>query len=171
MLIDAGPRDQRAVQGLKDYGLIYRGEALPEDLMIAGEVRVTHSVQSDCPDTDFVARRTSATRNRWFARLTAGGKGIRTFRSRQVSHGFEPAFDRNAQPASARCRNRRKIARRLRPSLRFGAETDSGLGRKRIRAIRPLLPIDLSVRLVGRPASWEFGRIQRAVGFTAPRHD
>src|SRR5215470_2666541 len=76
MLIDAGPRDQRAVQGLKDYGLIYRGEALPEDLMIAGEVRVTLSVQSDCPDTDFVARRTSATRNRWFARLTAGG--IRT---------------------------------------------------------------------------------------------
>ena len=56
MLIDAGPRDQRAVQGLKDYGLIYRGEALPEDLMIAGEVRVTLSVQSDCPDTDFVAK-------------------------------------------------------------------------------------------------------------------
>ena len=76
MLIDAGPRDRRAVQGLKDYGLIYRGEALPEDLMIAGEVRVILSVQSDCPDTDFVARRTSATRNRWFARLTAEGKGF-----------------------------------------------------------------------------------------------
>ena len=27
MLIDAGPRDQRPVQALPDYGLIYRGEA------------------------------------------------------------------------------------------------------------------------------------------------
>ncbi|MBV8506260.1 MAG: CocE/NonD family hydrolase [Alphaproteobacteria bacterium] len=56
MLIDAGPRDQRAVQALPDYGLIYTGEALPEDLTIGGEVRVTLCVQSDCPDTDFVAK-------------------------------------------------------------------------------------------------------------------
>jgi putative CocE/NonD family hydrolase len=56
MLIDAGPRDQRAVQALTDYGLIYCGEALGEDLIIAGEVRVTLSVQSNCPDTDFVAK-------------------------------------------------------------------------------------------------------------------
>jgi putative CocE/NonD family hydrolase len=56
MLIDAGPRDQRPVQALPDYGLIYRGGALAEDLTIAGEVRVTLSVQSDCPDTDFVAK-------------------------------------------------------------------------------------------------------------------
>jgi uncharacterized protein len=56
MLIDAGPRDQRPVQGLPDYGLIYRGAALSEDLTIAGEVSVTLSVQSDCPDTDFVAK-------------------------------------------------------------------------------------------------------------------
>jgi uncharacterized protein len=56
MLIDAGPRDQRPVQGLPDYGLIYRGEALPEDLTIAGAVRVTLHVQSSCPDTDFVAK-------------------------------------------------------------------------------------------------------------------
>lgn len=56
MLIDAGLRDQRAVQPLPDYGLIYRAEILPEDLTIAGEVRVTLSVQSDCPDTDFVAK-------------------------------------------------------------------------------------------------------------------
>jgi hypothetical protein len=56
MLIDAGPRDQRAVQRLPVYGLIYRGETLPEDLTIAGDVRVTLSVQSDCPDTDFVAK-------------------------------------------------------------------------------------------------------------------
>src|SRR4029077_12194541 len=34
----------------------YRSEVLVEDLTIAGEVRVTLFVQSDCPDTDFVAK-------------------------------------------------------------------------------------------------------------------
>lgn len=56
MLIDAGPRDQRPAQALPDYGLIYRGEVLNADLTIAGQVRVTLHVQSDCPDTDFVAK-------------------------------------------------------------------------------------------------------------------
>jgi putative CocE/NonD family hydrolase len=56
MLIDAGPRDQRPAQALPDYGLIYRGEELKKDLTIAGTVRVTLCVQSDCPDTDFVAK-------------------------------------------------------------------------------------------------------------------
>src|SRR6185436_16239258 len=56
MLIDAGPRDQRPAQTLPDYGLIYRSEPLAEDLTIAGEVRVSLCVQSDCPDTDFVAK-------------------------------------------------------------------------------------------------------------------
>jgi len=56
MLIDAGPRDQRPAQALPDYGLIYRGEVLNADLVIAGQVRVTLHVQSDCPDTDFVAK-------------------------------------------------------------------------------------------------------------------
>jgi uncharacterized protein len=56
MLIDAGPRDQCAAQALPDYGVIYCSETLREDLTIAGEVRVTLSVQSDCPDTDFVAK-------------------------------------------------------------------------------------------------------------------
>ena len=56
MLIDAGPRDQRPVRALPDYGLTYCGETLAEDLTIAGEVRITLSVQSDCPDTDFVAK-------------------------------------------------------------------------------------------------------------------
>ena len=56
MSIDAGPRDQRPAQALPDYGLIYRGEVLNEDVTIAGEVRVTLHVQSDCPDTDFVAK-------------------------------------------------------------------------------------------------------------------
>jgi uncharacterized protein len=56
MLIDAGPRDQRPVQSLPDYGLIYRRDALRENLTIAGAVRVTLHVQSSCPDTDFVAK-------------------------------------------------------------------------------------------------------------------
>ena len=56
ILIDAGPRDQRPAQSLPDYGLIYRGEPLDTDLTIAGAVRVTLHVESDCPDTDFVAK-------------------------------------------------------------------------------------------------------------------
>ena len=56
MLIDAGPRDQRPAQALPDYGLIYRSEILNADLTIAGQVRVTLQVQSDCPDTDFIAK-------------------------------------------------------------------------------------------------------------------
>lgn len=56
MLIDAGPRDQRPAQALADYGPIYRGQPLSNDLAIAGNVRVTLSVGSDCPDTDFVAK-------------------------------------------------------------------------------------------------------------------
>ena len=48
MLIDAGPRDQRPAQSLPDYGLIYRGEPLDADLTIAGAVRVTLHVESDC---------------------------------------------------------------------------------------------------------------------------
>ena len=56
MLIDPGPLDQRPAQALPDYGLIYRGEILTEDVTIAGSVRVTLCVESDCPDTDFVAK-------------------------------------------------------------------------------------------------------------------
>ncbi len=56
MLISAGSLDQRPVQGLPDYGLIYRSEPLPKPLTIAGNVRLTLSVQSDCPDTDFVGK-------------------------------------------------------------------------------------------------------------------
>jgi putative CocE/NonD family hydrolase len=56
MLIDAGPRDQRPAQTLPNYGLIYRGDVLADDVTIAGDVRVTLHVQSDCPDTDFVAK-------------------------------------------------------------------------------------------------------------------
>ncbi len=56
MLIDAGPRDQRPARALPDYGLVYRGEALTGDLTIAGEVRATLNVGSDCPDTDFIVK-------------------------------------------------------------------------------------------------------------------
>jgi putative CocE/NonD family hydrolase len=56
MLIAAGPRDQRPVQARSDYGLVYRGAPLSEEMTIAGEVRVTLHVSSDCPDTDFIAK-------------------------------------------------------------------------------------------------------------------
>jgi len=56
MLIDAGPRDQRPAQSLPDYGPIYRSEELPRALTIAGNVRLTLHIQSNCPDTDFVAK-------------------------------------------------------------------------------------------------------------------
>ena len=56
MLIAAGPRDQRPVQALPNYGLIYRSESLDEDWTIAGAVEVTLHIQSNCRDTDFVAK-------------------------------------------------------------------------------------------------------------------
>src|SRR2546430_15748295 len=56
MLSEPGPLDQRPAQALPDYGLIYRGEPLREAMTIAGNVRVTLHVESDCPDTDFVAK-------------------------------------------------------------------------------------------------------------------
>lgn len=56
MLIDAGPLDQRPVQALPNYGLIYQGEVLDENLTIAGAVHVTFHIQSNCRDTDFVAK-------------------------------------------------------------------------------------------------------------------
>jgi putative CocE/NonD family hydrolase len=56
MLIDAGPRDQRVIQSLPNYGLIYRSDPLDADLTIAGAVQVTLHIQSNCPDTDFVAK-------------------------------------------------------------------------------------------------------------------
>lgn len=56
MLIDAGPRDQRPIQALPNYGLIYRGAPLTADLTVAGEARVTLHVESNCRDTDFVAK-------------------------------------------------------------------------------------------------------------------
>ena len=56
MLIETGPRDQRPVQALANYGLIYRSKVLEEDLTIAGSVDVALHIQSDCRDTDFVAK-------------------------------------------------------------------------------------------------------------------
>jgi len=56
MLIDACPQDQRPAQSLPDYGLTYSGAPLEADVTIAGKVRVSLRVGSDCPDTDFVAK-------------------------------------------------------------------------------------------------------------------
>lgn len=56
MLIDSGPRDQRPVQALPNYGVSYRSEVLDEALTIAGAVDITLHIQSNCRDTDFVAK-------------------------------------------------------------------------------------------------------------------
>jgi len=56
MLIDSGPRDQRPVHALPNYGISYRSEALDKDLTVAGAVEVTLHIQSNCRDTDFVAK-------------------------------------------------------------------------------------------------------------------
>jgi uncharacterized protein len=56
MLINSGARDQRPVQALPDYGVSYRSKVLEGDLTIAGSVDVILHIQSDCQDTDFVAK-------------------------------------------------------------------------------------------------------------------
>lgn len=56
MSIDSGPRDQCELYKRPNYGLIYRGEVLQADLTIAGPVNVTLHIQSDCRDTDFIAK-------------------------------------------------------------------------------------------------------------------
>lgn len=56
MLIDSGPRDQRPLYALPNYGLIYQSEILDEEITIAGAVRVSLHIQSNCRDTDFVAK-------------------------------------------------------------------------------------------------------------------
>jgi putative CocE/NonD family hydrolase len=56
MLIEGGPRDQRPVQALPNYGLSYRSEVLDQNLTIAGSVNVALHIQSNCRDTDFVAK-------------------------------------------------------------------------------------------------------------------
>ncbi|MCB1744030.1 MAG: CocE/NonD family hydrolase, partial [Gammaproteobacteria bacterium] len=56
MLIQPGPLDQRPIQDLPGYGLMYTGEPLDAPLTLAGPVSVHLQVQSDCPDTDFVTR-------------------------------------------------------------------------------------------------------------------
>ena len=56
MLTPAGQVDQRPVQARRHYGLMYTGEKLDRDLTLAGAVRVTLHVSSDCPDTDFIAK-------------------------------------------------------------------------------------------------------------------
>jgi len=56
MSIDSGPKDQRPLYQLPNYGLIYQGEVLDRDLTIAGEVQVQLNIQSDCRDTDFIAK-------------------------------------------------------------------------------------------------------------------
>jgi putative CocE/NonD family hydrolase len=56
MLIEGGPRDQRPVQALPNYGLSYRSKVLDHDLTIAGSVDIVLHIQSNCRDTDFVTK-------------------------------------------------------------------------------------------------------------------
>ena len=56
MLITAGARDQRPVQDRDDYGLLYRSDPLTEELVLAGPAAVVLRFESDCPDTDVVAK-------------------------------------------------------------------------------------------------------------------
>jgi putative CocE/NonD family hydrolase len=56
MLIAPGPLDQSPARARPGYGLVYRGKPLVSEMTLAGNVRVTLHVQSDCPDTDFVVK-------------------------------------------------------------------------------------------------------------------
>jgi len=56
MLITAGARDQRPVRESADYGLVYAGPPLEAPLTVAGPAAVVLHVESDRPDTDFVAK-------------------------------------------------------------------------------------------------------------------
>jgi hypothetical protein len=56
MLIASGMIDQRGVRRHPNYGLTYSGDVLDAPVTIAGPVTVTLSVESDCPDTDFVVK-------------------------------------------------------------------------------------------------------------------
>jgi putative CocE/NonD family hydrolase len=56
LLITSGVHDQRPLQSLADYGLLYMSEPLLEDVTLAGCVTAMLTVASDCPDTDFVVK-------------------------------------------------------------------------------------------------------------------
>jgi putative CocE/NonD family hydrolase len=56
LLIPSGSLDQREVQAMPNYGLTYTSAALPENVTVAGRVAVYLYVESDCADTDFVAK-------------------------------------------------------------------------------------------------------------------
>jgi uncharacterized protein len=56
MLIPGGQVDQRPAQNRPNYGLMYDGDVLAADLTLAGDASVVLHVESDCPDTDFIAK-------------------------------------------------------------------------------------------------------------------
>ena len=56
LLIVNGMQDQCPVQRHPDYGLIYLDAPLTEPLTIAGPIRATIHLSSDCPDTDVVVK-------------------------------------------------------------------------------------------------------------------
>jgi uncharacterized protein len=56
LIITAGLEDQRAARLLPDYGLVYQSEDVPAGFDVLGRVVARLSVESDCPDTDFVVK-------------------------------------------------------------------------------------------------------------------
>ena len=56
MLIAPGALDQRPLQDLSDYGLVYRTEPLATPLQIADPVSVNLHLESDCADTDVIVK-------------------------------------------------------------------------------------------------------------------
>lgn len=56
MLIANGQLDQTAVRAVPDYGLSYQSSVLETEVTITGRVSVTMNVESNCPDTDFIAK-------------------------------------------------------------------------------------------------------------------
>ena len=56
MVIPAGALDQRPIQEMANYGLIYRSDVLEDNLTVGGRVELTLHVSSDCPDTDFIVK-------------------------------------------------------------------------------------------------------------------
>jgi hypothetical protein len=56
LILPSGAFDQRPVEQGRSDILIYRSEALGQDVEVAGSIKVVMSVSSNCTDTDFTAK-------------------------------------------------------------------------------------------------------------------